>query len=161
MYFQGFPAILQGVEKGHRTASARVRNRAGPGRFRTWFWVLALSALPACKENLSVPFPSGAGQDTTGPLVLLFPAHDTLADSTGTLLVRVDARDRSGVKTIDFFLIPARYTYNTITPNDTAFDGLYAITLAGFKHATFKYYVRASDFLDHETVTDTVAVTVR
>jgi hypothetical protein len=42
-----------------------------------------------------------------------------------------------------------------------AFDGFFPITLAGHKHTTFQTCVLARAVLDHETVTDTVTVTVR
>jgi hypothetical protein len=111
-------------------------------------------------ENLSAPN-LGLGPDTSGPLVLLSPGHDTLVDSIGTLLVGVDASDRSGVGMVLFNMQPAHYAIDPLAPNDTVFDGFFPITLAGYKHTTFKYWVLARDVLDHETVTDTVTVTVR
>ncbi|MFI5207787.1 MAG: hypothetical protein ACHQX4_07185 [Gemmatimonadales bacterium] len=117
-------------------------------------------ALAGCKENLSVPH-LGLGPDTSGPLVVLHPGHDTLVDSVGTLLVGVDASDPLGVGTVQFNILPAHYAIDPLAPNDTLFDGSFPITLAGYKHTAFKYWVLARDVLDHETVTDTVTVTVR
>jgi hypothetical protein len=105
--------------------------------------------------------PAGLGPDTSGPAVALFPAHDTLADSVGTLLVRVTANDRSGVKSVTFYLLPAVSTPPLVTGADTTFDAFFPVSLGAHKHASFQYYVRARDILDHETVTDTVTVTVK
>ena len=145
---------------GHPEAAVRVRFRAGRGRLRVAIFCCALLALAGCKENLSAPH-LGLGPDTSGPLVVLHPGHDTLVDSVGTLLVGVDASDRLGVGTVLFNILPAHYAIDPLAPNDTVFDGSFPITLAGYKHSTFKYWVLARDILDHETVTDTVTVTVR
>ena len=149
------------MKKTCRNPAARVRFRAGHGRFRTWVPGLALGALAACKENLSAPPVGSFGPDVSGPLVQLNPARDTVVDSTGTLLVRVDAHDPSGVKNVTFVVIPALSTPQPVQGSDTVLDALFPITLASYKHTSFKYYVRSSDILDHETVTDTVTVTVR
>jgi hypothetical protein len=117
--------------------------------------------LAACKENLSPPPPTGLGKDTVGPLVVLAPAHDTTVDSTGTLLVAVNATDQSGIKLVDFLFVPAIQGFGTITPLDTVFAAYYPIHLGNFKHSTFRFFVRTLDVLDHETITDTVVVTVR
>ncbi len=117
-------------------------------------------AFGGCKENLSAPN-LGLGPDTSGPLVLLHPAHDTVVDSSGTLLVQVGASDRSGVAMVLFNILPARYAIDPLGPNDTVFTGLFPITLGNYRHSTFRYWVVARDILDHETVTDTVTVTVR
>ncbi len=94
-------------------------------------------------------------------MVRLAPALDTLVDSTGTLLVRVSASDRSGIKRIEFTITPPTSTFSPIDPADTTFDAFYPIQLATFKHSVFTFSVRAVDILDHETVTRAVAVTVR
>jgi hypothetical protein len=114
----------------------------------------------ACRENLSTP-PTSTGQDTAGPAVQFAPARDTLADSTGILLVRLTASDPSGIKSVDFFVLPATSSFATLMPLDTVFDTFYSVPLASHKHGTFRFYARATDILDHETVTDTVTVTVR
>ncbi len=119
-----------------------------------------LFGLSGCKENLSAP-PTGNGPDNAGPSMLHFPAKDTLADSTGTLLVRVQALDPSGIKSVDFFVLPAKSTYPTQVPLDTAFDAFYTIALNNYKHGTLRFYAVSRDILDHETVTDTVTVTVK
>jgi hypothetical protein len=149
------------VEKTRRNPAARVRFRAGHGRFRTWVLLSALSALAACKENLSAPPVGSFGPDIAGPLVQLNPARDTVVDSTGILLVRVDAHDPSGVRSMTFLVLPTVVAPPTVPGSDATLDALFPITLAAFKHTSFKYYVRSSDILDHETVTDTVTVTVR
>jgi hypothetical protein len=105
------------VKYGHESAAARVRFRAGRGRFRFAVFCCSALAFAGCKENLSAPI-LGLGPDTSGPLVQLYPAHDTVVDSVGTMLIRVGPSDRSGVAMVLFNI-------------------------------------------DHETVTDTVAVTVR
>ena len=117
-------------------------------------------ALAACKENLGAP-QMGTGPDTSGPRVQLSPGRDTVVDSTGTLLVRVGASDPSGVSFVQFVLEPAHYAIDPLGPNDTVFEGFFPITLSGYKHSTFRYFARTRDVLEHETVTDTVAVTVR
>jgi hypothetical protein len=59
------------------------------------------------------------------------------------------------------FVLPPVVTPPTPTGNDTIFDVLFPVALGGRKHSSFRYYALASDLLDHETVTDTVTVTVR
>ena len=46
-------------------------------------------------------------------------------------------------------------------PLDTVFNAFYSVPLAQYKHGTFRFYARSADLLDHETVTDTVTVTVK
>lgn len=113
-----------------------------------------------CKENLSPP-PQMGGPDTTGPLVRLAPSRDTTVDSVGVLLVNVDVRDPSGVKRLDFLLMPPAFSFPTLAPLDTVTQVVYPVQLSQFKHSVFRFYVRTLDVLDHETVTDTVTVTVR
>lgn len=120
----------------------------------------ALALVAACRENLSAPH-LGLGPDTTGPLVQLAPARDTAVDSVGTLLVQVNASDPSGVGMVELFLQPAHFAIDPLAPNDTVFAGLYPITLSGYKHSQFKYWVEVRDLLARETVSDTVTVTVR
>ncbi len=158
--FQGFPANLQFViHPPHTTPPAAV---SAPLRGRVLAAILPLlTVIPAgCKDNLSTP-PTGAGADTTGPAIHLAPAQDTLADSTGVLLVRLSASDISGIKRVDFFVLPASASFGTLTPLDTAFNAFYSVPLAKYKHGSFRFYARAADLLDHETVTDTVTVTVK
>ena len=128
---------------------------------RPLFLVLATLILAACKENLSPPPPTGLGKDTVGPVVTLAPAHDTTVDSTGTLLVGVNATDRSGIKLVDFLLVPPAFGFPVQAPLDTVYTSFYPVQLSGFKHSSFRFYVRTTDVLDHETITDTVLVTVR
>ena len=113
-----------------------------------------------CRENLSTP-PTGTGADTSGPVVLLSPAHDTTVDSTGLLLVMVNSADPSGVNTLDFHLIPASVLYDPLAGHDTALDAQYPIQLGAHKHSSFRFYASSTDVLAHQTVTDTVTVTVR
>ena len=103
----------------------------------------------------------GTGTDTSGPLVKLSPAHDTLVDSTGILLVHVGATDPSGIVSMTFTILPTLVTPPTVTGADTTLDALFPVALSGHKHSTFRYFVQAFDILGHETVTDTVAVTVK
>jgi hypothetical protein len=114
----------------------------------------------ACRENLTTR-PTISVQDTSGPAIRFAPAHDTLADSTGIFLVHVEATDQSGISRLDFFVLPATSSFGTLTPLDTVFDTFYSVPLAPHKHGSFRFYARATDLLDHETVTDTVTVTVR
>ena len=140
--------------------SATARFRAGRGRFLAASLGLSAVAAGGCKENLSAP-QQGTDVDTLGPLVQLSPGSDTTVDSTGVLLVRVLVRDPSGVKDLDFVVAPATFGFPTQTPNDTSAVLIYPLQLGQFKHSTFRFYVRARDVLDYETVTDSVTVTVR
>ena len=119
-----------------------------------------LAVLSGCKENLSVPI-TPRGPDTAGPVMRLAPAHDTLADSTGVLVVHVDADDASGIKSLDLFLLPGTLSFATVAPDSISASVGYPIPLGAFKHSSFRYYARSFDILNHETVTDTVTVTVR
>jgi len=121
---------------------------------------LILAGIWGCKENLSPP-PVSTGMDTSGPLVLLAPGQDTTVDSIGVLMVTVDVSDPSGIKQLEFLLVPPAFGFPTQQPNDTTAVVGYPLQLGQFKHSTFRFYVRATDILDHETVTDTVTVTVR
>ena len=93
--------------------------------------------------------------------MVLAPGKDTLVDSTGVLLVHVNAVDPSGVKSLDFFVSPGLVAFSTLQPDTTDAFISYPIPLGSFKHSTFTFYARSSDILSHETVTDTVTVTVR
>ena len=128
---------------------------------RPLFPLLVALSLAACKENLSPPPPTGLGKDTVGPLVMLAPAHDTTVDSLGTMLIAVNASDQSGIKLVDFLVIPATFGFPVQTPLDTVYASFYPVQLNAHKHSTFRFYVRSTDVLDHETITDTVLVTVR
>lgn len=128
---------------------------------RPLFLVLATLILAACKENLSPPPVTGLGKDTVGPAVQLSPAHDTTVDSTGTMLIAVNATDPSGIKQVDFLLVPPSFGFPTQAPLDTVYAALYPMPLGNFKHSSFRFFVRMTDVLDHETITDTVLVTVR
>jgi hypothetical protein len=134
------------------------RNR-GAGGSVTLVSALFLGLL-GCRENLSTP-PTLSGLDTSGPVVTLHPAHDTMVDSTGSLLVRVNAADPSGVSVLDFHLIPATVLYDPLGGSDTTLAVQYPIVLGNFKHSTFRYFAISKDVLAHQTVTDTVTVTVR
>lgn len=122
--------------------------------------MLGLAAAGACKENLSPP-PIGTGPDTSGPLVRLSPGRDTTVDSTGVLLINVNATDPSGIRLLSFQLDPPSFGYPSSIPLDTAVGVSYSIPLGVFKHSSFRFTVRATDVLDHETVTNAVTVTVR
>jgi len=128
---------------------------------RPLFLVLATLILAACKENLSPPPVTGLGRDTVGPAILFSPSHDTTVDSVGTLLIAVSATDQSGIKLVDFLLVPPSFGFPTQAPLDTVYASFYPVHLATFKHSSFRFYVRSTDVLDHETITDTVLVTVR
>ena len=133
----------------------------GPAPAPPTAWIAALLlGLGACRENLSAP-PLVGGPDTTGPVLQLSPAHDTLADSVGILLVHLTAHDASGIKSVDLLLLPATSSFSTLTPLDTVVDTFYPVPLGGSKHSSLRFYARSRDVLDHETVTDTVTVTVR
>lgn len=115
----------------------------------------------ACVENLTAPPTGTFGPDTTGPQIRLSPRRDTTVDSIGTLLISVLATDRSGIRLLDFRLLPPTFGFTPLAPLDTVFGAAYPIALGYFKHSTFRFYVYAQDILDHETITDTVVVTVR
>ena len=140
--------------------SATARFRAGRGRFLVASLGLSAVAAGGCRENLSAP-QQGTNVDTLGPLVQLSPGSDTTVDSTGVLQVVVQVRDPSGIKELDLVLSPALFGYPPQAPNDTISNVVYLVQLGVFKHSTFRFYVRARDVLDYETVTDSVTVTVR
>ena len=79
------------------------------------------------------------------PVIRLSPGRDTVVDSTGVLQVHVQVVDLARLRLVDLLVLDASFPF----------------ALSRFKHTTFRYYVRASDIFDHETVSDTVAVTVR
>lgn len=137
-----------------------VRKRTGRGLFRASLALLLAAAAAGCKENFSVP-PPGEGPDVTGPLLAVRPARDTTVDSLGTLTVRVAASDRSNIKELGVVLIGASFVLNPVNPADTVALAEFPIALGPLKHSQFRYYARAKDILDHETVTDSVTVTVR
>jgi hypothetical protein len=137
-----------------------VRNRAARGLFRASLALLLGAATAGCRENLSVP-PPGQGPDVTGPLLAVRPARDTTVDSLGTLTIRVAASDRSNIKELAVELIGASIVLDPVNPSDTVAVAQFPIALGPLKHSQFRYYARAKDILDHETVTDSVTVTVR
>lgn len=146
MESKDFPAIFPGVIRAPFQASAAVA---------------FLLVFAACKENLSPPPPSGTGPDTLAPDVRLNPAADTLVDSTGVLLIRVRASDRSNMKHIELTITPALFAFQPIDPADTVFDAYYSIPLHLYKHSAFTYSVRAVDVLDFSVDTPPVTITVR
>jgi len=160
LYLQGFSAIFQAVNPPLETPVFAALLDALKRRCLPAVLGLTALALTACKENLSSP-PTGGGPDTTGPAVRLAPGTDTTVDSVGVLLVSVLASAPSGIKTVDFTLLPGTFAFPTQSPLDTVFGAFYSVPLGTFKHSTFKYFVQATDILDHETVTDTVTVTVK
>lgn len=122
--------------------------------------VLALLLL-GCKEATTPLGPGGLGPDVSGPALVIRPARDTTTDSLGTLNIRVIAADRSLIKSVDLFLIGGAFGFPTIMPDDTVFDVTYPVPLQPYAGGSFQYFARAVDILDHETVSDTVTVTVR
>ncbi len=122
----------------------------------------ALSAvlLAACKENLSPATPSGPGPDLAGPTVQLSPGRDTSVTGT-TLNIGVTARDPSGIKFLNLYLVGGTFGFAPLAPNDTAVSVIYPVPLADYRGSSFGFFVRALDVLDRETVTATVTVTVR
>jgi hypothetical protein len=157
---RGFPAIFPVVIRQQFSPSARAQKHPGRGRFLTLGSALLVVFSAACKENLSPP-PIITGPDSTGPRVQLRPGKDTLVDSTGILLVAVNAEDPSGIKSVDMQILPATFGFPVQSPLDTTFGAFYSVPLGAHKHSVFRYFVRATDILDHETVTDTVTVTVK
>ena len=122
---------------------------------------LLAATLMACKEARSPTGPTPQGPDVEGPELVLRPAIDTLVDSTGVLEILVISRDRSNIKTVDLSILGGGFTFPTLTPNDTAFTAVFPVGLNPLKNSAFRYVARAVDVLDHETVSDTVTVTVR
>ncbi len=137
-----------------------VRNRTGRGLFRASRALLLAAAAAGCKENLNAP-PPGGGPDVSGPALAVRPGRDTTVDSLGTLTVSVAASDRSNIKELELVLIGAAFAFNPVNPADTFALVNFPIALGPLKHSSFQYYARAKDILDHETVTDSVTVTVR
>jgi hypothetical protein len=100
------------------------------------------------------------GPDVTGPELVLRPGSDTTVDSLGLLQIVVTARDRSTIKSLRLDLIGINASFPPLTPNDTLYTAVFPIALGAFRRTAFRFVVRAADILDHETVTDTVTVTV-
>jgi hypothetical protein len=95
------------------------------------------------------------------PVIRLSPGRDTVVDSTGVLQVHVQVVDLARLRLVDLLVLDAQFSFSPVAPNDSVLDASFPFALSRFKHTTFRYYVRASDIFDHETVSDTVAVTVR
>ena len=122
--------------------------------------MLFLAALVACKEARSPAGPDYVGPDLVGPDLFVTPYADTTVDSLGTLPIVVTAWDPSAIKSLRLDLIGINAAFLPLAPYDTLFTAVFPIALGSFRRTTFKFVVRASDVLDHETVTDTVTVTV-
>ena len=121
---------------------------------------LLWALLAGCKENLSAPTPGG-GPDVEGPEVSFVPAQDTLVDSTGVLSIVVRVVDRSRIAEISLRLVGTPFAFAPIAPESTVALIVYLIALEPQRGSRFSYSVRAVDVLNHETVTDTVTVTVK
>jgi hypothetical protein len=94
-------------------------------------------------------------------VVRLAPARDTTVDSVGVLAIRLRATDRSAIRLAELRFLDAPFAFPALTPYDTLVEAQYPVALGQVKHQRFRYFARAVDNLDHETVTDTVTVTVR
>jgi len=113
-----------------------------------------------CRENLST-LPSGVGPGVIRPAIRLSPDRDTTVDSTGVFTVRVAVGDRVRLRLVDLQVLDARFSFSPVAPYDSVADAAFPFPLVRLKHSTFRYYARATNILDHETVSDTVTVTVR
>jgi hypothetical protein len=82
-------------------------------------------------------------------------------DSIGVLTVRTLIQDRSAIGSVALQVLGLQFGFGPVVVGDTLAELYYSFALGQFKHRTFQYYVQARDILDHETVTDTVTVTVR
>ncbi len=115
----------------------------------------------ACKEARTPFVAPPLGPDSAPPVVQFSPAHDTTVDSTGVLPINVYAHDQSWVTSVQLVIINGPFVYPTVNPDTTdALEG-FSIGLAPFKHSQFRWFIVASDILNHRTVTDTVTVSVR
>jgi len=139
---------------------SRPRRRVGGPLFAALVSGLAASAAAGCRENLST-LPSGVGPGTLAPALSVSPERDTTVDSTGVLRVRVQVDDRVRLRLVSLQVLDATFTFSPVAPFDTTLDAAFSFPLDRFKHSSFRYYARASNILDHETVSDTVTVTVR
>jgi hypothetical protein len=123
----------------------------------------ACGALAACLEadqrNPTGPLPQGP--DREGPSLLVSPGSDTTVDSTGTLGILVEAKDRTAVGMIELVLIGTPFAFNPVATLDTSVTVIFPVPLEPMKHSTFAFFARARDVLDFETVSDSVTVTVR
>ncbi len=126
------------------------------------FGVAALGLLgQGCKEATTPFVAPQLGPDSAPPVVQLSPAHDTTVDSTGVLPITVYAHDQSWVTSMQLVIINGPVVYPAISPDTTdALEG-FSIGLSTFKHTQFRWFVIASDILNHRTVSDTVTVSVR
>ena len=119
-----------------------------------------LAMLVACKDARTPTGPTPLGPDVTGPELHLRPAGDTTVDSLGTLQIIVVARDRSNIKSLSLDIIGGGFAFPPLVPNDTVFGAVFPVALGRLRNTAFRFVARATDILDHETVTDTVTVTV-
>lgn len=140
---------------------AMVRKSSARGLFCARFCVTFGLCLVGCKEAKSLTGTGAIGADHDPPLVLLRPAQDTTVDSTGTLLIRVTAADESRITKVELVLIGAAFSFPVVHPDTTDVAASFPVNLALFKHSSFGFFVRSSDILNHERITDTVTVTVR
>lgn len=127
---------------------------------RSFLSALFLAVLVACKEAKSPAGPDYLGPDLVGPDLFVTPGADTTVDSVGTLPIVVTAWDPSAIKSLRLDLFGINAAFLPLVPNDTLYTAVFPIALGSFRRTSFRFVVRASDVLDHETVTDTVTVTV-
>ena len=137
-----------------------VRNRTGRGLFRASRALLLAAAAAGCKENLNAP-PPRRGPHVSGPALPVRPGRHKYLFLVDAEPVSVAASDRSNIKELELVLIGAAFAFNPVNPADTFALVNFQIALGPLKHSSFQYYARAKDILDHETVTDSVTVTVR
>jgi hypothetical protein len=69
-------------------------------------------------------------------------------------------RDRSTIKSLRLDLVGINASFPPVTPSDTLYPAVFPIGPGAFRRTAFRFVVWAADILDHETVTDTVTVTV-
>ncbi len=123
---------------------------------------LAAALSGAGCEAARTPFLSApSGPDTTAPVLRLTPGHDTTADATGTLLLTVNAHDTHWVTRLDLVVLDGTFGFSPIMPDTTDVTVSYPIALAGLGNTSFRWFVRATDILNHQSVSDTVTVSVR
>ncbi len=143
-------------------ARFRGQKRAGFGGRVTGVGALAAGLLAAGCKDARTPFLSApVGPDTAPPVLQLLPAHDTTADASGTLLLTVTAHSSHWVTRLDMVVLDGTFGFPPITPDTTDVTVSYPVGLAGLSHTSFRWYVRATDILNRQAVSDTLTVSVR
>ena len=126
---------------------------------RWWPVVVALGTMSwGCREAPTVMGPPPPGPSNAPPAITTIPGRDTTVDSVGVMPIEVIVRDQHRIFTVTLELSGAAIAFPADTVNDTLFDALYPVPLAGLQHRPFSFRVAAGDVLGRDTVTDSINV---